>query len=142
MRFPELHRKSSMDHGTRLCSGPSSTAECGADEVGNDDGRGHRRRGRPSLGGPGGRRRGGAALGGRGRVVVGVGGSSSALAAVTWAAAEAARRDAELHLVEVLPASDAAGLAGGRPQGRARALLYRAAETARAGSATVAGSPA
>ena len=72
-----------------------------------------------------------------GRVVVGVDGSSSALAAVTWAAAEAARRDAELHLVEVLPASDAAGLAGGRPQGRARALLYRAAETARAVSATV-----
>jgi nucleotide-binding universal stress UspA family protein len=72
-----------------------------------------------------------------GRVVVGVDGSSSALAAVTWAAAEAARRDAELHLVEVLPASDAAGLAGGRPQGRARALLYRAAETARAVSPTV-----
>jgi nucleotide-binding universal stress UspA family protein len=72
-----------------------------------------------------------------GRVVVGVDGSSSALAAVTWAAAEAARRDAELHLVEVLPAGDAAGLADGRPRGRARALLYRAAETARAVSATV-----
>lgn len=36
-----------------------------------------------------------------GRVVVGVDGSSSALAAVTWAAAEPARRDAELQLVEV-----------------------------------------
>jgi nucleotide-binding universal stress UspA family protein len=122
MQFSETAPKFFVDHGTRPCSGPSSTAERDADEVGmmtSED-----------IGGGSGAIR-------AARVVVGVDGSSSALAAVTWAAAEAARRDGELHLVEVLPASDAAGLAGGRPQGRARALLYRAAETARAVSPTV-----
>jgi nucleotide-binding universal stress UspA family protein len=57
-------------------------------------------------------------------VVVGVDGSRSALAAVRWAAAEAARRGAELDLVQVLPPADRSGV--GLPHGRARALLYRA----------------
>jgi nucleotide-binding universal stress UspA family protein len=63
-------------------------------------------------------------------VVVGVDGSRSALAAVKWAAAEAARRGAELDLVQVLPSADRSGVDAGLPHGRARALLYRAAGAA------------
>lgn len=58
-------------------------------------------------------------------IVVGVDGSRSALAAVRWAAAEAARRGVELDLVQVLPRADSSSLEPGHPQGRARALLYR-----------------
>jgi nucleotide-binding universal stress UspA family protein len=63
-------------------------------------------------------------------VVVGVDGSHSARAAVRWAAAEAARRGAELDLVQVLPPASRPGDDTGLPHGRARALLYRAAGAA------------
>lgn len=63
-------------------------------------------------------------------IVVGVDGSRCALAAVRWAAAEAARRGAELDLVQVLPPAGRSGGDRGLPHGRARALLYRAAGAA------------
>ena len=67
-----------------------------------------------------------------GAVVVGVDDSTSARAAVAWAAVAAARRGSELHLIEVLPGPGGSPGEPGTPHGRARALLSRAQGIARA----------